>query len=90
MGCENLESVIIPYNVKTIGPSAFEGCGNLKMIKYEGLVDQWEKIQKDELWNESCPADMKIVYRRKMSEIVMGKKSVSSLVKQFLETPQKL
>lgn len=41
--CENLETVILPTNIETIGTSAFSGCKNLKSITYEGSPNTGKK-----------------------------------------------
>ena len=50
MGCDSLEEVYIGTSLKKIGEGAFCGCPELKRIIYGGTKEQWEKIDKDELW----------------------------------------
>ncbi len=37
-------SLLLPYTITTIGNMALYGCDNLKMIKFEGSVEQWASI----------------------------------------------
>ena len=50
--CSSLYAVRIPKSVKTIDSSAFKNCGKLTMIEYEGTMQEWEKIRKNDDWNE--------------------------------------
>ena len=42
--CTSLETVTIPASVKTIGYGAFNGCENIKTVKYMGTLAQWCQI----------------------------------------------
>lgn len=47
--CKNLTSVTLPSSIRSIG-SAFD-CPNLKEITFLGTVEQWNAIDKSELWS---------------------------------------
>ena len=47
--CKNLTSVTLPSSIRSIG-SAFD-CPNLKEITFLGTVEQWNAIEKSELWS---------------------------------------
>lgn len=46
-GCTELESITIPNSVKTICPGAFSECSNLESINYDGTIEEWKNIIKD-------------------------------------------
>lgn len=50
--CTNLNSITIPISISTIGNGAFAGCESLSNIYYEGTIEQWNKINKedDDMW----------------------------------------
>ena len=54
--CESLTSVAIPESVTNIGSFSFAACSNLTNIRYEGTVEQWNKIESPANWNEEVPA----------------------------------
>lgn len=49
--CKNLQIVEIPKSVNIIRSAAFGDCFNLKQIIYNGTINEWDNIQKDEEWN---------------------------------------
>lgn len=49
--CTSLTCVIIPNSVTSIGGFAFYGCSSLTDIHFEGTIDQWNAISKDNAWN---------------------------------------
>jgi hypothetical protein len=48
--CDQLVSVTIGNNVKTIGMNAFGDCPDIKRIKYNGTMLEWEAISKGTGW----------------------------------------
>ena len=48
--CSGLTSITIPESVTSIGNSAFYGCDGLTSIKFNGTMEQWEKIDKTSEW----------------------------------------
>lgn len=48
--CTSLVEVYIGSGMKKIAECAFWECPELKRITYDGTKEQWEKIDKDELW----------------------------------------
>lgn len=47
-GCHALATVVLPVTLKELGDDVFEGCPPHMMIYYEGTVDEWKQIKKDE------------------------------------------
>ena len=58
--CKGLVSITFPANLTSVGWDIFRECDNLKEIHFNGTVDQWNAIQKDEKWDESI--DEYIIY----------------------------
>ena len=54
--CSSLTSVVIPDSVTSIGYKAFSYCTILTSINYDGTVEEWNAISKDEYWNNGVPA----------------------------------
>ena len=54
--CTNLTSLTIGNSVTSIGNFAFSGCTSLTSITFEGTVEQWNAIEKDDNWYGSAPA----------------------------------
>ena len=54
--CRSISSVIIPDGVISIGWYAFLGCTSLVDIRYNGTIEQWQKIELGEYWNEDVPS----------------------------------
>lgn len=52
-GCTSLESVTINSGVTSIGEKAFYGCNSLTMLNYNGTIEQWIQMNKDNDWNFS-------------------------------------
>ena len=48
---KKLVSVTFPKTIEKIGDGAFCGCVNLKEIRYEGTLDDWNRIRKGEDWD---------------------------------------
>ena len=48
--CGSLKSITIPASVKSIGIMAFDWCESLKSITFEGVVEQWAKIELGNCW----------------------------------------
>ena len=53
--CDTLKSVRILKPVTSIGYHAFAYCASLTSINFEGTVNEWNAIEKDELWCEGSP-----------------------------------
>ena len=54
--CRNLTSVTIGKGVTSIDFYAFRNCSNLTTIKFEGTIDEWNKITKGNDWKVNVPA----------------------------------
>ena len=50
--CYNLKEVVLPSTVKVIDYSAFAYCYKLEAIYFNGTVEEWNAIEKDESWNK--------------------------------------
>ena len=48
--CANLQSIVLPYSLTSIGVSAFAGCDSLTNVYYKGTANEWENIA-IEAWN---------------------------------------
>ena len=55
-GCTKLMSVVIPETVTSIERAAFYDCTSLTSIIFKGNVEQWNEIEKGELWMSAVPA----------------------------------
>ena len=54
--CASLASITIPNNVTTIGRYAFWRCISLADIRYNGTIEQWQKIKLENTWNKDIPS----------------------------------
>jgi hypothetical protein len=54
--CVSLKRVIIPVTVTSISGSAFSGCSSLTTIEYNGTIEQWNSISKNNAWAKDIPA----------------------------------
>jgi len=50
----NLETITLPSTIIQIA-SMFPRCENLSVINYNGTMEQWNKLFKEDDWNEDCP-----------------------------------
>ncbi|MGM9632190.1 MAG: leucine-rich repeat domain-containing protein [Eubacteriales bacterium] len=50
--CTTLTEVSLPSTLEYIGNGAFGLCNNLDTIKYNGTVEEWHEIEKDDGWYE--------------------------------------
>ena len=48
---ELLETITIPQSVINIGGYAFNGCKMLRTINFEGTIEQWSSITKEDYWD---------------------------------------
>ena len=49
--CRGLGNIIIPKSVTSIGQETFSYCDNLKIIRFNGTSEEWDNIEKGDLWN---------------------------------------
>ena len=56
-GGENIEEVILPKKIDSIGASAFAGCTDLTSLGYKGTIEQWGSIDKNEDWDYELMTD---------------------------------
>jgi hypothetical protein len=54
--CKSLISATIGNGVQRIGEATFRGCSNLKTIRYNGTVEQWQTVEKGEGWYDDILA----------------------------------
>ena len=50
-GCTNLTSMTLGTNLRYIDISVWYLCSKLTSLSYRGTIEQWNKILKDEFWN---------------------------------------
>lgn len=55
-GCDALTSITIPHSVTTIQYRAFEACTSLKTIIFDGTMEEWQAVEKGNLWHFRTPA----------------------------------
>lgn len=53
--CTYIESITLPFMTFIIDERAFAGCTNLKEVYFDGMVDDWNSIDKGTDWNKDCP-----------------------------------
>lgn len=58
--CYNLKEVVLPSTLKVIDYCAFAYCYKLEAIYFNGTVEEWNAIEKDESWNKG--SDLITVY----------------------------
>ena len=49
--CTNLETVYLEKGITKLNIRVFAGCTNLKSIYYNGTVEDWNAVEKDEEWD---------------------------------------
>ena len=49
--CVRISSINLPCGIKVIGDNAFSGCTSLKMLTYDGTIEQWNNVSKVTYWN---------------------------------------
>ena len=49
--CDSITGVTIPNSATNIGNNAFDGCGELTNITFNGTIEQWNAINKGSFWN---------------------------------------
>ena len=52
-GCNSLQTIILPKNLKEIETYAFFSCNHLYQVNYEGTKEEWKKIKIDIKGNKS-------------------------------------
>jgi hypothetical protein len=50
-GCASLKEITIPARMEAMDEACFAGCTSLATIRYEGTVEQWEKLPRVTLWD---------------------------------------
>ena len=55
--CDKLTSITIPKSVTSIGMVAFFCCSLLDTIYYEGSIEEWNNIEKGNLWDDLVGAE---------------------------------
>ncbi len=60
-GSINLVDIFIPNTVKFIGSSIFWGANNIKLLHYEGTVNEWKNIFKPDNWNSNTESTFTII-----------------------------
>lgn len=55
--CRRISSVNLPCSINVIGKKAFSGCTSLKMLTYDGTIEQWNNVSKGTYWNYNVSGD---------------------------------
>lgn len=50
MSCRELTGITIPKSITTIERSAFSGCRNLADIYFDGTLEEWDAVEKEDGW----------------------------------------
>lgn len=48
---DNITAIYLPASIKSIGNKSLWNCDNLKLINFEGTLDEWDAISKADSWN---------------------------------------
>ena len=48
--CKNLLFVTLPHSIKFIDRAVFTGCESLAEVRYNGTLEEWNKIDRDDRW----------------------------------------
>ena len=51
--CDSLVSITIQKNIQTIHPRVFAECTKISDIYFEGTIEEWNSINKQEDWDRS-------------------------------------
>lgn len=54
--CQSLETVRIPSTVKFIGSGAFGLCISINTLIYNGTIEEWHSVEKEEGWFDATTA----------------------------------
>ena len=54
-GSPNLEMVLVPATVRSIGPKILENCPKFSVLEYQGTFQQWDAVAKDPEWDVGAP-----------------------------------
>lgn len=60
-GCTELLCITIFNSINSIGERVFEYCKKLSTINFEGTIEQWNAVSKDEIWSYGVPSTCVIV-----------------------------
>ena len=60
-GCSNLKTISIPKSVNSIGAGIFFFSPNIETIYYEGTIEDWRRIDKDDNWNAETESIFTII-----------------------------
>ena len=59
--CNTVESIKIPKSVTDIGRNAFDFCWSLTEIHFDGTVEEWNAVEKEDDWNIGTPGNLVII-----------------------------
>lgn len=48
--CKNLLFVTLPHSTEFIGGAIFTGCESLSEVRYNGTIEEWNKIDRHDKW----------------------------------------
>lgn len=60
-GCTNLKNISIPKGVTYIGDQIFCNSPNIEVIYYEGTIEDWRRIDKEDGWKDNTESMFTII-----------------------------
>ncbi|MBR3845105.1 MAG: leucine-rich repeat domain-containing protein [Clostridia bacterium] len=60
-GCLNLKTILIPKSINSIGAGIFCFSPNIETIYYDGTLEDWHRIDKDDNWNAGTESIFTII-----------------------------
>ena len=61
--CDAVGEIVIPKSVTSIGNFAFRGCNNLKVVRFGGTKEEFDRINNEMLY---IPSDCEIIYNARL------------------------
>lgn len=55
-GCDSIANITLPSSLVCIDKYAFADCTSLETIVFDGTIEQWSAVQRNDYWNDKVPA----------------------------------